>query len=327
MITHIKTKGFKGQDIDEDIYPKTLFVGPNGSGKSTRAHAVALVVLGYVPWAAKAKKKPADILAAYGSGKSLTVAITINGMEFERHIVQYDSGKTSQRYRIDKAKYSATDFAVELSKAGDPKILDVSAFMELSDQKKIDTIFHLYPPAGDVKDIDAKIEKKTDEINRLNRTTRGYDSVVQRLSKSKGDIEIPGGSLAEVQADIESLTADIKQAQEDLKQAEIEAARVEAEEKERARAKVEAEKKAETVRVKEEKKSDPIPSVIRDVHNANLKRVKDFVSGGPSPFDRLDPVQSIQSILDTLEAAGCGACAAKLVAKRELMKFRKETAA
>ncbi len=48
MITHIKTKGFKGRDIDEDIHSKTLFVGPNGSGKSTRAHAIALVVLGVV---------------------------------------------------------------------------------------------------------------------------------------------------------------------------------------------------------------------------------------------------------------------------------------
>ena len=36
------------------------------------------------------------------------------------------------------------------------KILDLSAFMALSDQKKLDTIFDLYPPADDLKDIDAK---------------------------------------------------------------------------------------------------------------------------------------------------------------------------
>lgn len=320
MISQIRTKGFKGQDINEEIHAKTLFVGPNGCGKSTRSHAIALVILGYVPWAAKVKKKPADILEVYGIGDTLTVSIIINNTEFERHFSRSSKGSVSQRLRVDKQKFSAADFAVALDRAGAPSIFDVSAFMDLSDQKKMDLVFNLFPPQGDVRDLDSRIDKKNTELNKLNRQLGTANGVIQRLTASKRDIEVPAGSLAEVQAEIKTLTGQVKVAQENLKAAEIENAKTAAEGE--TLAKVQAEK--EVLSGSTSPTSQAIDNLEAQIKSPQMERIKKFVSGCPSPPD---PIESIQAILDVIESAGCAACAAKLVAKRELMKFKGRTAA
>ncbi|MCP4116493.1 MAG: hypothetical protein GY737_13995 [Desulfobacteraceae bacterium] len=340
MITHIRTKGFKGQNINEEISNKTLFIGPNGCGKSTRSHAIALVVLGYIPWAAKVKKKPVDILDTYGADNTLTAAVTINDTEFERHLSRSNKGSVSQRLRVDKQKYNATDFAVELDRAGAPKIFDVSAFMELSDQKKIELVFNLFPPKGDVKNLTSQIDKKTTELNKLNKQVQASNGVIQRLTTSKSNLELPTGSLAETQAEIVTLTAQVKKAQEGLKAAEIEAAEITTEEK--TREKVQTEQEAGLIHMggagssqstqkapsPEKPSAQVLPKKMEDQANSpGMNRIKDFISDGPSPFDGPDPIKSIQLIIDTLEAAGCAACAARLVAKSELMKFKRRAAA
>lgn len=336
MITHVRTKGFKGFDINEDIHLKTLFCGKNKSGKSTRAGAIALAILGYIPFAAKTNKKPADILNDFGQGDSLTVAVVCNGVEFERHFSRSKEGSVSQRLRVDKKKYSAQDFAIELFKAGDPKIIDVNDFMLLSDQKKIDALFAIFPPKTDLKNLDNQIDKAKTLINSLNGEDRSSVSVIQRLTKSKSEIELPAGSMAEIRADIESVTKQVKSAQDELKKAEIEIAEHAATKK----AEAVAEEKARTQeRLNKIMEKNTVPFVPSDVEKQeqNFKasapgnqRIHDFVAGKPGPFDDLqdhDPVVSIQKILDALNSSGCGVCAAAIIAKVELRKFKKGVAA
>jgi len=318
MITHVKTKGFKGQDIDEDLFPKTIFVGPNGCGKSSRAHAIALVLMGYIPWAAKIKKKPADVLAAYGADKVLTVEITCNDTTFERRLSMSSKGSVSQRLRVDQQKFSASDFAVALDRAGAPNIFDVMAFMDLSDQKKMNLIFSLFPPQGDVKNIDSQIDKKTGTLNLKNKTMGVTVGVIQRLTARKSEMGMLSGSLPEIRAEIETTTKQVKTIQSALKTAEIANARVQAEEKTLAR--VQAEKEAAARKAPVETPATSPPPQTKAESPAFYAPVQDSPQPQSKPIP--DPATSIQAILDMIEMAGCASCAAKLVAKRELMKFK-----
>ncbi len=310
MIEHVKTKGFKGFDLDEDISPKTLFYGKNRSGKSTRAAAIALAILGYIPFAAKTNKKPADILNDFGFGDSLTVAVVCNGVEFERHFSRSKEGSVSQRLRVDKKKYSAQDFAIVLFKVGDPKIIDVNDFMAMSDQKKIDVLFSLFPPKADLKNLDNKIDRVKKLVNELQASERSATAVIQRLTKSKNEIELPAGTLAEIRAEIEKTTKQVKDAQQALKNAEIEAAEAEATKK----ANRESQAKFDKIMSENTVPFVPGSSKVSDQTQADYAAPK-------------DPVESIQRILDVLNNAGCEICAAAIVARQELKKFKKGVAA
>jgi hypothetical protein len=343
MITHIKTKGFKGFDINEDIHPKTLFFGKNRSGKSTRAAAIALTILGYIPFAVKTNKKPADILNDFGQGNTLTTAVICNGVEFERHLSRSEEGSVSQRLRVNKKKYSAQDFALELYKAGNPKIIDVGDFMAKSDQKKIDCLFDLFPPKANLKNLETQIDKAKKTVNELQKKETSAVSTIKRLTVSKSEVELPAGTLAEVRADIEKVITQVKEAQENLKQVEIEQAKTDAAEKAKAEQKKESQEKFDRIMADNAEdfhpsKPDPSfdgghPPMINENFKASTpgnQRIHDFAAGKPGPFDDLqehDPVVSIQKILDALNNSGCQICAAAIIAKQELKKFKKEVAA
>ena len=341
MIDHVKTKGFKGQDINEDIHPKTLFCGPNTSGKSTRAAAIALTLMGYVPFAAKPSKQPAAILDDYGNGakditNTLTVAVACNGVEFERHYYRTEKGGVSQRLRVDKKKHSAADFAVALAKAGSPRVIDVGDFIGLSDQKKMDMVFEIFPPKSNLNDLDNRIEKAKKAVTELQGKDRSATSVIQRLTKSKGEIEMPAGTLAEIQAEIEKLTDQVNDAREQLKQAEISDAEEKAKDKAAAEASVNQGPARHESPPSNHVEKQEIQPIKREPGN---QRILDFVQGKPAPSDEKyphfmkvydednDPAVSIQKIIDTLNDSGCGICAAAIVAKQELKKFTKGVAA
>ena len=333
MITHIKTKGFKGQNINEEVHLKTIYCGPNTSGKSTRAAAIALTILGFIPFAAKTNKKAADILNDFGVGSTLTTAVVCNGVEFERHFYRTEKGGVSQRLRVDKKKFSAADFAVALANAGSPRIVDVNDFISLSDQKKMDMLFDLFPPKTNLKDLDSQIEKAKKSVTDLQAKDRAAIAVVQRLTKSKGEIELPAGTLAEIHAEIEILTGQVKTLQEEIKQVEISEAQAKA--KEQAESDAAAKIQQNTTPSNNVEKPE-IPSEDRSSGN---QRILDFVQGKPDPsFEKYphfmkiydegnDPAVSIQKIIDALDKSGCRICAAAIIAKQELKKFRKGAAA
>lgn len=332
MITHIKTKGFKGFDINEDIHPKTLYFGKNMSGKTTRSAAIALTILGFVPFAARATKNNAEILKDFGQGNTLTTSVVLDGVEFERHFFKSEKGSVSQRLRVNKKKYSAKEFSIELFKAGNPNIVSVTDFISSSDQVKINTLFSLFPPKANLKNLDDKIDKAKKKVNDLQAKEKTAKGVIQRLTKNKAEIELPAGSLAEIKAEIETTTKQVKNAQAELKAAEIESAEHEATKKANAKKQKEFDKIMEKggpgVKPTKEQTNDHIDNYMAS--NPALQRIHDFTSGKPGPFDNLNdnnPIESIQRILETLNQSGCEICAAAIVAKQELKKFKKEVAA
>jgi len=244
-VTHLKTKGFKGFDLDEDIPEKALYVGKNTSGKSTKAAAIALVLHGSIPFATNTSKRPGDILSDFGQGNTLTVSVIYGGVEFERKFSRSEKGVVSQLLRVDKQKHNAADFAVALSKAGSPKIVDVADFMASSEQKKIDTLFTLYPNP-ELKNLDNQIEKAKKTVSAYNKDQTASTVVIQRLTKSKNELKLPAQTLAEAQGDIKDTLQKIKDIDEKIKAAQIAEAEAKATEKAEAKVKADAEAKIET---------------------------------------------------------------------------------
>jgi len=286
MITHIRTTGFKGFGIDEDVPQKVIYNGQNMSGKSTRAAAIALALYGNIPFST-AGKRPGDILDSFG-GDSLVVAATVGGTEFARKFSRDTKGTVRQAVQLNGKKASKENFAIYLNKAGAPKIADVAEFMRQSDAKKVDTLFELFP-CPELDEIDIEIEDAKADISRINAKIDGAESTVKRLTASKNVIELPAGSISECQSGIKSLDDKIKEIDEQIKAAEIieaqerakaEAERIEREKAEQARAEAaklaEAEKQAaieaerERARLESEKQIDIEP----------MKTEEDWIKAG-----------------------------------------------
>lgn len=396
MIEHIRTIGFKGFDLDEDVPLKAIYSGKNKSGKTTRAMGTAIALLGYIPFST-AGKRPGDILDSFGDGKLLVSAVKIGGKEFGRKFSRNEKGVVSMVMQHEGKRKSAQDFAILLDKAGAPRIADVAEFMKQSEAKKIDTLFDLFPNP-ELSTIDTEIETAKEDVSRLEKKKAGAESTVIRLTNSKQAFQIPAGSIAEVQDEINKVEIQIVELSDQIKQAEIE----EAEAKATKKAEEEAEKvKTKAVEEAEEKKEiakgggmtrDEARSFIKgmtpgethdqqgtpendddDYHNDEFpplissdllppddpleaeiqkgeQQIADFKSIGgfeskpgeisepflpdssdvPAfpPMEVYPPVHqdvaaaSIQRIIDALTGAGCGTCAALIVAKMELKKFK-----
>jgi len=372
MITHIRTKGFKGFDIDEDVPLKVIYNGKNMSGKSTRAAAIALALYGNIPFST-AGKRPGDILESFG-GDSLVVAEKVNGTEFARKFSRNDKGVVSQSVQIDKKKASAQNFAIMLDKCGSPKIADVAEFMRQSDAKKVDTLFELYP-CPELAEIDTEIDDAKADISRINAKIDGAESTVQRLTASKNAIELPAGSISEIQSEINQIEIQIVQLEEQIKAAEIseaqEKARAEAErierekaerakiaaaeqaeiekqaavEAERERARLEAEKpiEIEPMKTNEDWQKSGIDSMPDSPAMAELdqtitrmERQVDGLNpaisienctphgktGDYTQVNQITAANSINRIINAMTQTGCTVCAALIVAKQELKKYR-----
>jgi len=337
MIQHVRTVGFKGFDIDEDVPLKAIYNGRNMSGKSARAAAMALAVYGHIPFST-AGKRPGDILESFG-GESLVVSVTINGTEFARKFARDAKGTVKQSVQMDRKKASKENFAILLNKSGAPRIADIAEFMKQSEAKKVDTLFDLFPNP-ELASIDTEIEEAKADVSNLEKKKAGAEATVQRLTNSKQKIELPAGSIAEVQDEINKTETQIVELEEEIKQAEIEEAKVQAAEQ----AKKEEAERIENERLEAERKAQEEQSDEPSITDEQLdsmpdspemeqldktitgmeQQFEDFQSGNSQAFARIPsaPIESIQKIIDALKGAGCGTCAALIVAKQELKKYK-----
>jgi len=336
MIQHVRTVGFKGFDLDEDVPQKVIYTGKNKSGKSTRAGAIAIALFGYIPFST-AGKRSGDILDSFGNG-SLVAVVTINGVEFGRKFSRNAKGGVSQSVQVDGKRASSDNFAILLNKAGAPRIANTAEFMKQSEAKKIDTLFELFPNDA-LSSIDIEIENAKEDVSRLEKKKNGAESTVVRLTNSKQAIEIPAGSIAEVQDQINKTEIQIVELEEEIKQAEIEEAEVKAEEEGKRKEKERADKEAA------EKKVDPIEAqiskgeqqiadfkadsgfgenqnIVGEIQEPFLPDDDSFSQTSLTVCSIQNPVDSIQRIIEALIGAGCGTCAALIVAKQELKKYK-----
>jgi len=297
VISAITAHNFKGATFQAPLGGLTLVVGPNGAGKSARSQALQLAVLGYVPGVGK---RNGDILDAFLSegGKDLRAGIVLeSGTKLERRYVRSRTGAVSMELHAGGIKCSSDEFARALA---DVAVVDLSVFLGLSDARKIDELFRLFPPSGNVRDLAAKIEAQAKRINALEREERDAASMVSNLTVRRSRIELPAGTMADKQAEIDQAEAVLAQARDALEAERIAAAKIEAQAEVREEA---------TQTVPGGAKQPPEP----------------VCSGRPmssEPPAAPDVAAILEHILAAMDRAGCDVCAARMVIKRELTKAR-----
>lgn len=361
LITQVNAENIKeGLSFRQSLSRLTLFVGPNGSGKSARAEALMLALLGYIPEVAK---KNGEILDTYGNGEKLIVGFkTDDNTDFLRRFARKPDGTVSQNVMLDHRGVSKEEYAKAMASI---KIFDLRAFLKLSEQAQIDLIFGLFPPAGDVKSLNKQIEEQKKKRDKLQSGIRTLEETSKRLKTSRAAIELPSGTLVELTAAIEEHEKQLAGARAELEAARIEEARAaaeakatkEAEEKaarDQERIEREAKAKAESdvwQKHQEELQAarEEIPTTTVTVQPPSKKlstrdsvgeemwggREEALTAGrvfsGTGPTYTAQPtsasIESIQSILDTIQRTCGGTCTAALVAKRELKKYRPGKAA
>jgi hypothetical protein len=311
MITEIIAKEFKGLTFNQPVQPKTLFLGPMGVGKSARTQALTLALLGYVPGASK---ENAEILKTFGSADVVSVGFVLDGATLERAWGKTSSGSVKEAFKLNGTRLTKDEYISAIGVKGLPKILDLSLFLALSDQKKIDFLLALYPGETNLAELDRLIENQKATIKAGEDRARTLEKSSAIITASRTELLVPVGSLAETKAEIEKTEKELATANGELTRIN------EANVKEQTTKEVKKEAAQEIRTVKQEAKKEV--AAVKQEAQKEIEKVKETASSSFQEWSTEGFKAILQSILDTMEAAGCDVCAAKMVIKKELKKIK-----
>lgn len=299
MIHRIFAHGFKGLDFDQPLERRSIFTGKVGSGKSSRSLAVALLVTGALPNTGIARTN-AEMFNAVASGDTLSVGIeTDEGKTLERIYKRGKKGSVSCSFRIDSEPVPKNLFELELDHEG-ICIADVTSFHALSDAKKIDELFRLFPPKGDVRGINADMAKTRERISRIDADIKAREQSSRNLARAIADMDLPAGTLPEIQAEIARLEREYQEARDEIVR--------------------------EKTRIEQKKNCAPIQQPATEKSLFEDAPVRDNRPDGAYPRRNADTraTASLEKVLSALERAGCDGCAARMVLRRELKNLQAE---
>ncbi|WP_165071407.1 hypothetical protein [Desulfovibrio sp. ZJ200] len=310
MITRIFAQGFKGLDFDQPLALRTLLMGRVGSGKSSRSLALTLLAAGGLPGTGIARTN-AEIFKAVGGGDTLTVGIEIDGgTTLERVYRLKKDGTVSCDCRVDGERISKNLFEVELDRQG-ISIADVAGFLALSNAKKVDELFRLFPPAGDVRGLGAAITRAKERISELESAIKGKEQSCRSITESLASLNLPSGTLPEVQAAIATVEREYQEARDDMVR---EQARLEHE----AAACAAREQRAGEPTEAAARRQPPLPFSLSGQELSRARQNGAQVQAPPMNTE----VLALERVLSALERAGCDGCAARMVLKREIKLLR-----
>jgi chromosome segregation ATPase len=170
------------------------------------------------------------------------------------------------------------------------------------------------------------IDTAKEKINSLAAKVKTSEQAAARIASSKSQIQVPAGTLAEVDAQIISLEVQLKEAQENFTQIRMEEQKA----ADTLKAKEEADRREKERIEREEKAKAERPGEMTKKSDALLGAEKvngiPVTPGLPGPVVRIPPAfcvaSSIQAIMNAMDDAGCGTCTAKMIARRELRKYQ-----
>ncbi len=313
MIKKIYARNFKGLNFDQEICRFTLLVGPNGSGKSARSQALTLAIMGYLP--SDGQKLPSAIFQTHASGPEMIVALeNQTGARFARKYRMSPDGSVSQEAGLNGKKLNQKQIERTLADLGPPRVFDLREFNLLSEQKKIELLFSLSPPSEDLGKMTRDLSMAEEKENQARAQLRGKKGSIEDLTMAKAGMNLPAGTLAEVQGEIREKEKQLAQAEEELRRTELE----EAEQKAKAKADAEALKRADAVRkepaeVRQEIRRNEA-CAERAAREASIKST-DYRSMG---------LESLRRAKEALIDAGCEACAGIITINLEMLKFQGE---
>lgn len=351
MLTKILSKDFKGLSFTQDLEQYNLFLGGNGVGKSARSQALTLAIIGYLP--SDGRKKPGDIFAIHSdNGKPFSVGFETNldGVKqvFSRTFRNGDG--VSQDVACNKTKLKREQIERVLLELGDPRIFDLKDFIELSEQKKIDLVFSLFPPEKDLGNLEEELEAIAEKEKPANQEIKALELTISNLTKDRSEISIPAGTLAEVRKEITDKETAVAEAMAGLKEIEIKEREEKAKADAEAKAKIEADRvkakaEAEAKKREEDNKKQAEKEKEKAVEAAEQKgreegkaeaKIESQTANEPATrafkpgivhedlllWSSENVLADIFKIRETMERAGCGACSALIVVKTILAKYR-----
>lgn len=304
MIKRIFAKGFKGMDFDQPLGQRSVLVGRVGSGKSSRPLALALLVTGAMPNTGIGRTN-ADIFVAVASGDAFTVGVeTEDGKKLERTYKRGKKGSISCSYRVDGETTPKHLFELELANEGFC-LADVASFHALSDAKKIDELFRLFPPQGDVRGINFIIAQTKEAISRIEADIKAREQSCQNLGVAIADMELPAGTLPEIQAQIAQLEREYQEARDEMV-------------REKTRFEEASAKALQNTEARDATATQA--PLMGEVAN------KDVPPCQSRPMERagIAVLDSLKKVMSALESAGCEACAAKMILRREMKNLQTE---
>ncbi|MCE5212644.1 MAG: AAA family ATPase [Deltaproteobacteria bacterium] len=334
MITELTARDFKGLNFTQPVTKKTIFLGKNGVGKSARTQALTLALLGYIPGNGKTND---EILSSFGSSDVVVVGFTLDGTKFERAWGRTANGSVKEAFKVDGTKISKETFVSTLGAKGNPKIFDLSLFLELSSQKCINYIMSLYPCGEDLSGLDTMIETQKKNINTMEDKARTTEKAAAVLTANRAAMQLPAGSLAETIAEIEKTEKEIETAQADLNEAKLQKAK-EDQKKEITAAVTEKVTKEVTEKVSKQfvDEAASIPKEVFDrpplpaggasvIHTTGVFPELELKPGKvifTPPPENVSSKLFLYNILTAMDAAGCEVCAARMIIKKELRGMR-----
>lgn len=320
MITRIYAQGFKGLDFDQSLALRTLIMGRVGSGKSSRSLALALLATGGLAGTGIARTN-AEIFKAVGRGDTLTVGIEIDGGTTLERIYKRKNGTVSCDCRVNGERTAKNLFEVELDRQG-ISIADVAGFLALSDAKKVDELFRLFPPAGDVRGLNASISRTKERISKIEGDIRAKEQFRQGIAMSIAELKLPAGTLPEVQAEIVRTEREYQGARDEMvrEQARLEheAAARAAKEQRAAESTEPGSGLAQHSLTSAAQRQPPLPFSVPCQEPSRV--CQNSEQGQDAPMHT--GVLALERVLSALERAGCDGCAARMVLKREIKSLR-----
>lgn len=278
MITQVSSRGFKGLEFDQDLDRLNMLCGPNGSGKTARSMALILAVMGTVPGIAKTNPEIFSTFAPFDADK-FNVSVKIGKRPFLRRFVKTKSGSITQDYMVDRKKAKKDDFLSGMAEAGKPSIIDLGAFLGLSNAKKIEWLFSLYPPGEGLEDLEEKTQEAREKVNAARKTLSEKEALIRSLTESRSEIELPAGTLAEVDAELKQTRADYEKVQGEIREIENQererAAAEKAKKEAVAEAEAEANKKAKMIQMAAEARAWELKNLGYTYPNGDLGLLSD----------------------------------------------------
>lgn len=267
VISKIIAKDFKGLSFEQEIGQYTIFIGANGAGKSARSQALTIAILGFLPQ--DQAKQPSTIYATHGIVPEMIVGFENDAGDVLIRKYKSDSeGVVSLYVTLNGKPVTQKTLDRALLSLGNPQIFDLRAFNELSEQKKIEFLLSLSPPSGDLRQIESEVMRADERVNSLRIDIRGKKGTIEQITGERAGLQLPAGTLAEIQAEIKDKEATLEETQKELKDLELAEQKRKDEEKAKEReqrAKEEAEIKARNRAIEAEAKAK------KDKENAEAK--------------------------------------------------------
>jgi exonuclease SbcC len=147
MIKSIVMRNIKGANTEQELTGRDIITGGNGLGKTTRAQALGVALMGYVPGAGKL---PAETIKL-ASGGTMTVGLKTDSFEFTRAFAR-KGAKIEQSISLmppgDERTAAEKEQRIEAELGRLPVMLDFNEFLGMSDMKRREFIFNLAEADG-----------------------------------------------------------------------------------------------------------------------------------------------------------------------------------